>query len=286
MTSQPLYDWAADATTPTRRFFVDEWDPRRLSITLANGKPSPYRAARLFSPSVIDWIQITLFGAVDLLALIQVYKLICVHRQQTHSSIQLTGGRRRSFLILLLFVANLSRAISVGLLLHLGDSASIWTITLIETAPTLLFLSTYSVVILFWSQVYYAAILVTVPLLRVTFVFLSFAIYFLYAITAIVTAWMRAPISFEEDTQILFGAAYSLVALGVFYYGLKVAGQLSDGSQSLSRKSGIIRRVITLALVCPIIFILRAFYSFTIGLHIESPYLIPKLPPRTCDALV
>eukprot|EP00922_Rhytidocystis_sp_ex-Travisia-forbesii_P071197 GHVS01106273.1.p1 GENE.GHVS01106273.1~~GHVS01106273.1.p1 ORF type:complete len:697 (-),score=114.47 GHVS01106273.1:541-2631(-) len=250
------------------------------------------------------YLDMLLFVLVDLLAMQQVAKIFRMNCQRDDSMppVSLTGGKTRTFFICLLVLANFARAISLGflgyLLSHepsgvLQGSAAItaadqhqWLLTILRSAPSLLFLSTYSVVILFWAQVYYAAILVSLPLLKPCFVFINIAAYTVYVSAVVLTHLLQAYAELATYAAFLIGIFYSATALGVAYYGVKVSNKLSERSKQPSRKNSIIRRVLFLAIVCPLAFLLRGLYSLAFAVNILPQFYPSSVTHPSWDALI
>ncbi|CEM00768.1 unnamed protein product [Vitrella brassicaformis CCMP3155] len=143
--------------------------------------------------------------------------------------VSLTGGKTRNFFVSLLFLANFFRAFSLGLQLVLMSSISqaslmTWFTYLFRSLPSLIFLSTYSVLIYFWAQVYQAATLVSTPLLRPTFIFVNIAVYCIYAVITVLTLLLHAYEEYRTYSIFLIGVIYLAVSVGFFVYGMKDGG--------------------------------------------------------------
>eukprot|EP00922_Rhytidocystis_sp_ex-Travisia-forbesii_P071202 GHVS01106279.1.p1 GENE.GHVS01106279.1~~GHVS01106279.1.p1 ORF type:complete len:681 (-),score=138.01 GHVS01106279.1:327-2369(-) len=255
------------------------------------------------------YIEMLLFVLVDILAMQQVAKIFRINCQRDYSMppVSLTGGKTRTFFIILLVLANLARAVSLGFLGYLlshppeilqttegGGAAAAaaaadqhqWLLTILRSAPSLLFLSTYSVVILFWAQVYYAAILVSLPLLKPCFVFINIAAYTVYLSAVVLSYLLQTYAELATYAAFLIGIFYTATALGVAYYGVKVSNKLSERSKQPSRKNSIIRRVLFLAIVCPVAFLLRGLYSLAFAVDILPHFYPSSVTHPAWDALI
>eukprot|EP00922_Rhytidocystis_sp_ex-Travisia-forbesii_P071200 GHVS01106276.1.p1 GENE.GHVS01106276.1~~GHVS01106276.1.p1 ORF type:complete len:637 (-),score=103.80 GHVS01106276.1:612-2522(-) len=251
------------------------------------------------------YIEMLLFVVVDILAMQQVAKIFRMNCQRDDSMppVSLTGGKTRAFFIYLLVLANFARAVSLGFLGYLlshQQSAVLrapeegsavadqhqWLLTILRSAPSLLFLSTYSVVILFWAQVYYAAILVSLPLLKPCFVFINIAAYTVYVSAVVLSYLLQAYAELATYAAFLIGIFYSATALGVAYYGVKVSNKLSERSKQPSRKNSIIKRVLFLAIVCPLAFLLRGLYSLAFAVNMLPHFYPSSVTHPAWDALI
>ncbi|EER04956.1 conserved hypothetical protein [Perkinsus marinus ATCC 50983] len=136
--------------------------------------------------AVLAYIDCGLFMVV---AVFLMRQLIRQRREEKRADaippISLTGGRTRFLFLLTLCISNAARALSLifDAVIHLevrmhnlNHPVQAWTNDVFMTFPSLLFLSTYSIVILFWAQVYYAAVLVSHPLLRPVCIFINIAV--------------------------------------------------------------------------------------------------------------
>lgn len=184
----------------------------------------------------------------------------------------LTGTEMRMTFVTCLAAANLSRAVSIIInvfvreevkSLTLDESWKLWVREILMALPSLIFITSYSVVILFWAQVYYAAIMVSFPLLRPLFIFANIAAYGLFTVIALITLHMSAWQEVSQYMYLLLGTLYILSSIGLFIFGVRVAGHLSE--RRASSRSGIIRRVVLLTATCPLILLLRGCYSLSVG---------------------
>lgn len=186
--------------------------------------------------------------------------------------ISAAGGETRLFFMGMLALSNLSRAVVLCIEeftqqdKQLQKSIRTWVRDFLVSLPTLFFLSTYSIVVLFWAQVYYASVLVSFPLLRPIVVFINIAVYVVFAVIACLTLLLMAWSEFRQYLYFLMGVLFLFCGVNFFYYGVKVAAQLSERNKQLSRKSRIIRRVVVLTSSVPIILLARGMYCSAVGL--------------------
>eukprot|EP01071_Lankesteria_metandrocarpae_P010583 Lankesteria_metandrocarpae@DN5352_c2_g3_i3.p1 len=199
-----------------------------------------------------------------------------------------TGGAMRAALMLLLCLATSIRIISNIIVLtrfpvsmselYPGQSeASLpeavlrheWCRTLLLTAPTLLFLSMYGLIVQFWAQVYYAATLYSFPLLKPAFLLANCCLYLTYIITAATYHFGYRVGIFQFLISVCFEATFCLLIVGFIYFGAKVVRQLLRCRPVPPKRS--VQRVLLLAIFCPLLFAPRAFHFFTFYLLSRSP---------------
>ena len=197
------------------------------------------------------------------------------------------GAETRLLFMGMLALSNFSRAVSlcVEVLTQqdrqlLQRSVRTWVRDFLMCVPTLLFLSTYSVVILFWAQVYYASVLVSFPLLKPVVVFINIAAYVVFSVIACLTLLLMAYAEFRQYLYFLLGILFLLCATYFFYFGVKVSAQLLDRNKQLSRKSLIIRRVVILTCTVPFVLFLKGIYCSAVGLgfvSLSAPWNLSRL---------
>ncbi|KAF4678331.1 hypothetical protein FOL47_000060 [Perkinsus chesapeaki] len=227
-------------------------------------------------------------------------------RGEAAPSVSLTGSRTRRLFLIGLCIANLARAISmvIDAIVHnevrehiWEHSVQGWTNYVLMVFPSLLFLSTYSVVVLFWAQVYYAAILVSYPLLRPVCIFINIAVYGVFLIVSVVTFLLKAWYQYSQYIFFIVGLLYIICALFFFYYGIQVASQLKTRSRrqrsyggvspsEASRNHAVLTRVLLLTLTCPLIFLVRGMLSLLYGVGVLPTYGPSSVDRLAWDSLV
>ncbi|KAF4668940.1 hypothetical protein FOZ61_005451 [Perkinsus olseni] len=221
-------------------------------------------------------------------------------------AVSLTGSRTRKLFLIGLCLSNLARAVSlvVDAIVHnevrehiWEHSVQGWTNYVLMVFPSLLFLSTYSIVILFWAQVYYAAILVSYPLLRPVCIFFNIAVYGVFLIISVVTFLLKAWHQYSQYIFFIVGFLYIICAVFFFYYGIQVAGQLKDRSRrqrsyggvsttEASKNHAVLNRVLVLTLTCPLIFLVRGMLSVLYGVGVLRTYGPASVDRLAWDSLV
>merc|ERR1711874_431599 len=110
----------------------------------------------------------------------------------------------RRHLITGLLIANGSRCISISVELYVQDGTSPtflqhlspdqlkWLWDLLTLLPAMAFLSTFSVVVLFWAQIHYTTTISPLQLLDCLFVCLNIACYILIGAIAVTTYLLGA----------------------------------------------------------------------------------------------
>jgi len=233
-------------------------------------------------------IDVVLFSIVGIMAYRQFRKAQSDLRAPSGDTapVSAAGGETRLVFMGMLALSNITRG--VILLIEgftqqdkqLHKSVRTWVRDFLMSLPTLFFLSTYSVVILFWAQVYYASVLVSFPLLKPIVVFINISVYVVFSVIACLTLLLMAWDEFRQYLFFLLGILFIFCGMSFFYYGVKVAAQLSERNKQLSRKSRIIRRVIVLTSSVPIILLARGGYCLLVGLGFltgSAPWNLSKL---------
>lgn len=141
-----------------------------------------------------------------------------------------------------------------------APTSALWTYALLQGVPAILFLSTYSIIILFWAQVYYTARFVILPYLRPSFGFLNAGVYLVLLLTAFLTRALGAYGEFRTYMSLLVGSLYSLTSIALGFFGFKVSAERkhvltsviqvafqfsgdTEDRQQDARKAAIVRRV-------------------------------------------
>ncbi|CAD2106388.1 conserved protein, unknown function [Plasmodium vinckei] len=133
---------------------------------------------------------------------------------------------------------------------------------LLKTIPTYLFLSSFTIIILFWSQVYYSSILVTSQHLKSYYIYINgagYAINLLFAIIEYLSSSFKNYVYFNYIFEAL---ADYLIAISFLYYGIKVTAKLKEKNKGISQKSRITQRILSLAIAMFVILSLKGLYSF------------------------
>ncbi|SCQ16072.1 conserved protein, unknown function [Plasmodium ovale] len=209
-----------------------------------------------------------------------------------------TGEQTRNFLFIFLFFCHISRIASLIILTYLDirygeiDYNTLllfpnfyFYLILLKTAPTYLFLSSFTIIILFWSQVYYASILVSTPHLQSFYVLVNVVVHVANFVFACLAYFTRAFYDYIYYNYILESVIDYLISVAFLYYGLKVTNKLREKSKGNIKKSSIIKRILSLAIIMFIILSLKGIYSFWCFVkdaNFSSSYF--DLP--TCDAIV
>eukprot|EP01055_Gregarina_sp_Pseudo9_P000523 Gregarina_sp_Pseudo_9__522@NODE_1335_length_1679_cov_13_101220_g1248_i0_p1_GENE_NODE_1335_length_1679_cov_13_101220_g1248_i0NODE_1335_length_1679_cov_13_101220_g1248_i0_p1_ORF_typecomplete_len371_score20_61DUF1084/PF06454_11/9_7e29_NODE_1335_length_1679_cov_13_101220_g1248_i0381150 len=229
-----------------------------------------------------------LFLLIETITLKQVWKFFRPS-SQSQSSVSFTGEKTRAFFIIFLSIANFVRTLSLLFLFlnpstysqplllpkDAGDVATIdpavWTHSLLLGLPSVLYLSAYSIIILFWAQVYITARYVNASGLRPCFGFLNVAIYLVLIVVALLTKLLNAYLEFRLYMALLVGVLYTVSAAAFCFFGFRVAFQFSGDSvdrEQDTRKAAVVRRILGLSIFCPILFMLRGLFDFAVGLQL------------------
>ncbi|KAH8740920.1 hypothetical protein FG386_002466 [Cryptosporidium ryanae] len=191
--------------------------------------------------------------------------------------------RTRIYFILLCLISNLSRTASIILLditssgmeghnIALGEENEVikWYRDILRTFPSLIYLSSYSVVVLFWAHVYYSSTFTNSPHVVTLFLLGNTLVYGIYA-SGIIASFFKPLKNFRVLTLLIISLTYIIVAILLFYYGLKVTVHLSRrASTGTMLRYNVIKRVLLLTIFCPALLLIRGlisgiqcFYSFS-----------------------
>jgi hypothetical protein len=243
------------------------------------------------SGQVLVTVDVLLFSLLGILAYRQFRKARSDLQQPGGEAapVSAAGGETRLLFMGMLTLSNFARAFTLCIeeFTHqdkqLQKSVRSWVRDFVMSLPTLFFLSTYSVVVLFWAQVYYASVLVSFPLLKPIVVFINIAAYVVFSVIACLTLLLMAWSEFRQYLYFLLGILFLFSGFTFFYYGIKVAAQLLDRNKQLSRESRIIRRVIVLTSSVPLILLVKGLFCTAIGLGYISGSPVFGLSRLTLD---
>eukprot|EP01057_Protomagalhaensia_wolfi_P000846 Protomagalhaensia_wolfi_Nauph_80__845@NODE_148_length_3420_cov_16_707187_g110_i0_p1_GENE_NODE_148_length_3420_cov_16_707187_g110_i0NODE_148_length_3420_cov_16_707187_g110_i0_p1_ORF_typecomplete_len396_score42_35DUF1084/PF06454_11/2e27Mpv17_PMP22/PF04117_12/7_5e03Mpv17_PMP22/PF04117_12/0_28_NODE_148_length_3420_cov_16_707187_g110_i013472534 len=229
-----------------------------------------------------------LFLLIEVITVKQVWKFFRPPTPSQYSA-SFTGEKTRAFFIIFLSVANLVRTISL-LLIFLdptsysqplivstpttGGDPSVWMHSLLLGLPSILYLSAYSIIILFWAQVYITARYVNASGLKPCFGFLNAAIYLVLIVVAVLTKLLAAYLEFRLYMALLVGLLYTVSAIAFCFFGFRVAFQFSGDSidrDQDTRKAAVVRRLLGLSVFCPLLFQLRGLFDLAVGFQL-IPY--------------
>ncbi|CAA9987353.1 conserved protein, unknown function [Plasmodium knowlesi strain H] len=226
------------------------------------------------------------------------YQLLIRNRKVSPvASANLTGEKTRNFLFVFLFFCHISRIISLTILTYLDIRYYVidyntlllfpnfyFYLIILKAIPTYFFLSSFTIIILFWSQVYYASILVSAPHLQSLYIFLNGLVYAINIILASLSYFTQAFYNYIYYNYILESIIDYIIAIAFLYYGVKVTKKLEEKSKGISKNNSIIKRILSLAIIMFVILALKGLYSFWCFVKDENFYnSYFDLP--TCDAI-
>ena len=153
-----------------------------------------------------------------------------------------SGWATRRVFHLLLFVANLSRAIALIVEVLLRDSLSkedAWFMSLAHAFPDLAFLSTYSFLVLFFAQLYYSSQGRVVANLHSYFFCANASVYLLCVVIAIYTGPTGSSrfAQFRLILEYVLGSIFAISGLGILYYGCNIIKELERKRRSFTRNN-------------------------------------------------
>uniref|UniRef100_A0A7S4QB03 THH1/TOM1/TOM3 domain-containing protein n=1 Tax=Alexandrium monilatum TaxID=311494 RepID=A0A7S4QB03_9DINO len=233
---------------------------------------------------MLAWLEglgVLLFGTA---ALLSAHFLACVGRPSAASASPAnTGKRMRRRLLMWLAAASTARILSLiaDLGLQEGVSSGVlddwepaqqrWLGDLVALLPALVFLSAFSLVVLFWAQLHYTVTIVPLPLLDCQFLCINVACYVLVAAIAVGTLLLRAYGRLWTYLTFVLGLLNAAAALSFLYYGLMVVLELRGTSRERLPELRLSERVVALLVVCPAALLLRGGCYLAWGLSLARP---------------
>lgn len=194
-----------------------------------------------------------------------------------------TGVQMRRTLVIGLLVANAVRCISLAIELGLKDQVALpflegwpaeqlrWVRDLVALLPAVVFLSAFSVVVLFWAQLHYTTTIVPLPLLDCLFICVNIACYLLVAAVAVCTYLLHAYSHLRTYMICIIGFLNATVAVAFGYYGLMVVSELAETSRKKMPGKRLTLRVMVLSVACPLALLVRGGCYLTWGLTLGQP---------------
>eukprot|EP00516_Mucochytrium_quahogii_P013038 CAMPEP_0203794522 /NCGR_PEP_ID=MMETSP0100_2-20121128/6566_1 /ASSEMBLY_ACC=CAM_ASM_000210 /TAXON_ID=96639 /ORGANISM=" , Strain NY0313808BC1" /LENGTH=338 /DNA_ID=CAMNT_0050698619 /DNA_START=238 /DNA_END=1254 /DNA_ORIENTATION=+ len=206
------------------------------------------------------------------------------------------GWEMRKWFHVMLGASNFLRFCSIIVELSLpGDSitdcdnVNSWVIGMSHGVPDLLFLTTYSLLILFWSQLYYATWGISYASLRPGFVIANNLLYLVFVVIAAASLGKGNYCQLRNNLFNLLAACYICATIAMLYYGIKVISQLrpkSSVSQTFPARKMILVRVVVLCSLCSIVLLLRSVYCVIAIVRLQRSMGYPdKMTEYTFDAL-
>eukprot|EP00164_Ancoracysta_twista_P001461 GFYU01001907.1.p1 GENE.GFYU01001907.1~~GFYU01001907.1.p1 ORF type:complete len:316 (-),score=45.48 GFYU01001907.1:501-1448(-) len=244
------------------------------------------------------WTLMGLFSAVSLAAGVEIIRNYLLFRLEPVLTSS-TGWSFRKWFHFLIALSSALRACSIVAIIEWGDPVSdtkaSWWNYVFRSLPGIVFFSTFSLLILFWAQLYYSAVMREsaqtariVPFLEPAFFLVNGAIYITFASLALATYNNEGYKQFGVDCLYLLGVSYIVGALGCLVFGRKVAKQLSHGPSDPSQFPGkrlVLARVFSLGLLCTFVFIVRGVYCF-LAIGLDLHYRPESVSPYQWDGIV
>eukprot|EP00916_Digyalum_oweni_P023373 GHVL01038797.1.p1 GENE.GHVL01038797.1~~GHVL01038797.1.p1 ORF type:complete len:190 (+),score=42.37 GHVL01038797.1:43-612(+) len=178
-------------------------------------------------------IHIGIFSFLSILSFIKIIKLFLKKTKKNST---------KKYIFIFLFLANMSRAIS-----FLFEYDYLWIY--IETMTSFIYISLYTIIILYFLEIYYSLILLYYPLIRPIFILYNFFLYFIYIL--IILLYKKYTFIYSFD---YVGGVYIVLAVFFFSVGMKLAAQLHCRS---NKKTNYVSMIQFLSTVCPLIFLFR-----------------------------
>ncbi len=142
---------------------------------------------------------------------------------------------------------------------------STWTCALVRCVPDLLFLTTYSLLILFWAQLSHTATGSPFPLLRPAFLVSNGVLYLAFLLVVVLGA--SAVLTSGQVIQGLFsvmGVCYIFCTLFLFKYALRFS--------RMALPPVLRRRLVALCVLCGAVFVLHSAYYLGIATRVLAAW--------------
>lgn len=180
-----------------------------------------------------------------------------------------TGLQMRQYLVVLLLVASLARCASLLLDLTVTSKRDHrWLVDVCGVLPDMLFLSAFSVVVLFLAQLHYTTTIVTVPLLGKAVVAANAICYLVVVAIATAVLELGAPGSLRKYLMCFVGDLNILLAAALMYYGITVGLELAETARKQLPNKRLTCRIKALSVACPLAFVARGVWYLLVGLSL------------------
>lgn len=169
-----------------------------------------------------------------------------------------------------------------------GSGRSLWLTIFLLQAPSLLFITCYTIVIKFWSQILYTARFVLHPRLPTWFLTFNLSLYLVVMVFGTLTFVLHSATAYKVCFSLVLGLAYAFVAVAFAVLGFRVSLQFaSDGDDRArdARKTAVVRRVLLLSLLLPLLFALRAAFEVASTFALLPP-MVTRNAPMAINALL
>ncbi|GBG25022.1 Tobamovirus multiplication protein 3 [Hondaea fermentalgiana] len=181
------------------------------------------------------------------------------------------GWKMRDWFHILLSAALVARSVSIAVELGLGltrldtcEHLACWTLSMIHGVPDMLFMTMYSLLTMFWAQLYYATWGISYASLRPGFVAANALLYTIFVVIAFVSLVLKNYRLLRWYMYYLLGGAYIISSMVMMYYGYCVFAQLRSQALATAHlfptRKKIIARVTIVCLVCSSTLFLHAAY--------------------------
>ncbi|XP_024527365.1 tobamovirus multiplication protein 1 isoform X2 [Selaginella moellendorffii] len=199
------------------------------------------------------WIFTALGGAYTAISLWALVQLIRIERRVPEY-----GWTIQKLFHLLNFVVNGVRAIVFYLWTRVSSLPLVVQSILVDL-PGLLFFTTYTLLILFWADIYHQARSITAEHFRTVFVAINVCVYVIQLILWIVSLWIPK-VAEKVLSTILFSAISLAAAIGFLLYGGRLYCMLRRFPVESKGREKKIREVGAVTGICSICFVIRSVF--------------------------
>jgi len=198
------------------------------------------------------------------------------------------GLRMRVWVHVLLLVAISGRvvAVLVELLLKISDVQTLadrkceqlncWVVGVLHGVPDIMYLSMYSLLTLYFAQLYYETQGISYASLRPGFVVANFLVFLIFASLALVSLLRGNYFMLRGNMFAIMGLAYLFSAATMFYYGVLVIFQLRTKGNLLPNQHSVQMRVVILCFVCILSLLAHAGYCIAALTILKDTLGYPK----------
>ncbi|XP_058086415.1 tobamovirus multiplication protein 1-like isoform X2 [Magnolia sinica] len=210
-------------------------------------------------------------------ALVAVVALVQLFRIQLR--VPEYGWTTQKVFHLMNFIVNGLRAILFGFYRSVFDIRPKVLEMVLLDLPGLLFFSTYTLLVLFWAEIYYQARSLPIDKLRPTYFIINGVVYFLQVCIWVYVQVTPNPVAVEV-AKLFFAVVSFLAAVGFLIYGGRLFFMLrrfpidSRGRQKKLNEVGFVTGI------CCTCFLIRCFVLVEILPSTLVLFILRKLPPR------
>lgn len=217
--------------------------------------------AHVLGPALLS-VVLVVFVAVSLGCVMEVLQLRRkMIAEDENTGLSRSGIEMRLYFHLLLLFGNSTRAVALVcelLFFRFGICPASLLCINARMLPNLFFLTTYSLLTLFWAQLTYQVMNKRFTMLKPLFLLYNVLLFAAYGITTLASLHGVSPDALELALSYLLGAFYLVVLLFLAYYGSSVAFHFH--SSNCARGGQMLKRLVALCVLCAVIIAMHVVY--------------------------